>query len=160
MDTKSIKTILCAGLLNVPIFIAGSQSSAQYGGSKPATTTTAPAPAPAPGASQVKDTQGGGLITFEAKLVDPAVKAKSKTATVEVKVAASQLVDPDTTDGKPHPGQHHLHYQLDNGPVIATTATKLSFHNLAPGQHTIKVTLAENDHTAVGRENVLTVTIP
>lgn len=158
MDTKSIKTILIAGALSVPIFIAGSPSSAQYGGSSPKTTT--PATAPAPGVSQVKDTQGGGLITFEAKLVDPAVKAKSKSATVEVKVEASHLVDPDTTDGKPHPGQRHLHYQLDNGPIIATTATKLSFHNLSPGQHTIKVTMAENDHTPAGRENVLTVTIP
>ena len=157
MNTPSIKTILSAGLLCLPILIAGSSSRAQYGGSSPTTTTPT---APAPAVSQVKDTQGGGLITFEAKLVDPAVKAKSKTATVEVKIEASHLVDPDTTDGKPHPGQRHLHYQLDNGPIIATTATKLSFHNLSPGQHTIKVSMAENDHTVVGRENVLTVSIP
>jgi hypothetical protein len=149
MDTKPIKTLLLACLLTAPVFIAGSQSSAQ-----------APATAPAPGVSQVKDTQGGGLVTFEAKLVDPTVKAKSKTATVEVKVEATHLVDPDTTNGKPASGQNHLHYQLDNGPIIATTATKLSFHNLTPGPHTIKVTLAENDHTPVGRENVLTVAIP
>ena len=160
MNAPSIKTILSAGLLCLPILISGSPSRAQYGGSSPTTTTTTPATAPAPGASQVKDTQGGGLITFDAKLVDPAVKAKSKTATVEVKIEASHLVDPDTTDGKPHPGQRHLHYQLDNGPTIATTATKLSFHNLSPGQHTIKVSMAENDHTMVGRENVLTVSIP
>jgi hypothetical protein len=160
MDTKPLKGILFAGLLSAPVLFAGSPLSAQNG----STTTTAPAPvtapAPPPGVSQVKDTQGGGLITFEAKLVDPTKKAINKTATVEVKVAATSLVDPDTTNGKPAPGQYHLHYQLDNDPIIATTATKLSFHNLPPGQHKITVTLAQNDHTPAGRENVLTVTIP
>lgn len=155
MNSASIKTKFIAGLFSAPLLLAGSIVSAQAGSTVPAT-----APVPAPGVSQVKDTQGGGLVTFEAKLVNPAVKAKDKTATVEVKVEASHIVDPDSTDGKPHPGQHHLHYQLDNGPIVATTATKLSFHNLTPGQHTIKVSLAENDHTPVGRENVLTVTIP
>ncbi|HKY63543.1 MAG TPA: hypothetical protein VJR29_09000 [bacterium] len=158
MDTRSIRSFLFAGLLSAPFLFTGGYGLAQYGGTQP--TTTAPAPAPAPGASQVKDTQGGGLVTFDAKLVDPAVKAKTKSATVDTKVAGTHMVDPDSTNGKPAPGQNHLHYQLDNGPIIATTATKLSFHNLSPGPHTIKVTLAENDHTPVGRENVLTVTIP
>lgn len=154
MNSKSLKNILCAGLFSAPLLLAGSIASAQSG------TVPAPAPEAVPGVSQVKDTQGGGMVTFEAKLVNPAVKAKDKTATVEVKVEASHMVDPDSTDGKPHTGQRHLHYQLDNGPIVATTATKLSFHNLTPGQHTIKVSLAENDHTPVGRENVLTITIP
>lgn len=149
MDTKTLKNLAFAFLFSTPVLVAGSLSSAQT-----------PATPPQPGVSQVKDTQGGGLLTFEAKLVDPTTKAKSKGATVEVKVEGTHMVDPDTTNGKPAPGQNHLHYQLDNGPIIATTATKLSFHELTPGPHTIKVTLAENNHAPVGRENVLTVTIP
>ncbi len=113
-----------------------------------------------PQSSQIKDTTGGGLITFEAKLVDPSVKATKKTATVEVKVAGIGLVDPDQVGEKPQAGQAHLHYQLDGGPIIATTATKLSFHGLSSGTHRIVVTLAANDHQPMGRENVLTVTIP
>jgi hypothetical protein len=61
---------------------------------------------------------------------------------------------------KPRPGQGHLHYQVDDGPVIATTATKLSFHGLKPGAHKIVVTLAANDHSPLGPQQALEVTIP
>ena len=102
----------------------------------------------------------GGEITFRANLVNPTVKAAQKSATVEVKVTGVNLIDPDTTDGKPHAGQAHLHYQLDGGPVVATTAMKLSYHGLTPGQHKIVVSLAENDHTSTGNQTTLTVQVP
>jgi hypothetical protein len=57
-------------------------------------------------------------------------------------------------------GQGHLHYQVDNGPVIATTTTKLSFHELSAGQHKVMVMLVGNDHKPLGAEETLTVTIP
>jgi hypothetical protein len=48
-------------------------------------------------------------------------------------------------------GQGHLHYRVDDGPVIATTVTELSFHELAPGPHRFEVTLVGNDHQPLGR---------
>jgi len=150
---KTAKYAFIAGVLVIaPLFAYSLTARAETPAKSPPVTS--------PGENKTEASTGGGLITFEATLVDASAKALKKTATVDVKVAAIGLVDPDTTDGKPKPGQAHLHYQLDKGPIIATTATKLSFHNLTPGQHTIMVTLAGNDHNPIGRENVLTVTIP
>jgi hypothetical protein len=44
--------------------------------------------------------------------------------------------------------------------VVATTATKLSFHELAPGDHRIEVTLAGNDHQPLIPSETLRVTVP
>ena len=98
--------------------------------------------------------------SLTAKLVDADAKAQKKAATVEVKVKGISLIDPAAVKEHPKAGQGHLHYQLDNGPVIATTATKLSFHELASGQHSFKVMLAANDHQPLGPEQDLSVTVP
>jgi hypothetical protein len=87
-------------------------------------------------------------------------KAKKHAVGVQVHVAGIDLVDPATTDEKPAPGQGHLHYQLDAGPLIATTVTKLDFHKLSPGKHQITVMLAGNDHSPLGPKETLHVTIP
>lgn len=109
-----------------------------------------------------KKQQGGGgqQVTFKATLVDPEKKARRKEATVRVEVTGVELVDPASVNEQPKAGQGHLHYQVDDGPVIATTAAKLSFHGLTPGHHKIVVTLAANDHTPAGRQETLAVTIP
>lgn len=98
--------------------------------------------------------------TITAKLIEPAKKAIARTATVEVAVENVSLIDPATVEEKPATGQAHLHYQVDDGMVIATTAPKLSFHDLTPGTHRIKVMLAANDHTLVGPAQTLTIVIP
>ncbi|MEK6303809.1 MAG: hypothetical protein AABO41_24145 [Acidobacteriota bacterium] len=98
--------------------------------------------------------------TLTAVLVDPAENAKEKTATVKVEVTGVKLIDPALTNKRPTKGEGHLHYRVDNGPVIATTATKLSFHELTPGQHKIVVMLANNDHSPSGLEQTLAITIP
>ena len=72
-------------------------------------------------------------------LVDRDTKARQKAATVRVDVGGLQLIDPDEVGGRPAPGQGHLHYRVDGGPVVATLSTKLSFHELAPGSHVIYV---------------------
>jgi hypothetical protein len=107
-------------------------------------------------------TQPGGehQPALSAKLVDPEKKAQKQEATVEAKVAGVELVDPAKVNERPAPGQGHLHYQVDNGPVIATTAPKLSFHELSAGQHKILVELVGNDHKPLGPRETLTVTIP
>lgn len=106
--------------------------------------------------------QGGDAraVTFKATLVDAEKKARRREATVRVEVTGVELVDPASVNEQPKAGQGHLHYQVDDGPVIATTAAKLSFHGLATGQHKIVVTLAANDHSPAGRQETLTVTIP
>jgi hypothetical protein len=98
--------------------------------------------------------------TLTARLVDPEKKAKEKAATVQVTVKGVALIDPATVKEQPRKGQGHLHYRVDDGPVIATTAPKLSFHELSSGQHKILVMLAANDHKPLGPEQTLTVTIP
>ena len=105
-------------------------------------------------------TQAAQTPTLKATLVDAAKKAEAKTATVQVTVSGVKLIDPDKTHGQAKKGEGHLHYQLDNGPVIATTATKLSFHGLSSGQHTLVVMLAGNNHEPLGPKEALTFEIP
>jgi hypothetical protein len=102
----------------------------------------------------------GQSATLTAKLVDAEKKAKGKAATVEVTVKGIALIDPAKVNELPRRGQGHLHYQVDNGPVIATTTTKLSFHELSSGEHKIVVMLAGNDHKPLGPQETLTVTVP
>jgi hypothetical protein len=92
--------------------------------------------------------------------VDSEQKAKKQTATVQVTVGGIRLVDPDSVQARAKAGEGHLHYQVDNGPVIATTATKLSFHNLGEGQHSLVVTLVGNDHNPLGSQETIAVVIP
>jgi hypothetical protein len=98
--------------------------------------------------------------TLSAQLVDAAAKAQKQTATVEVTVGGVKIIDPAAAKEQPQSGQGHLHYQVDDGPVIATTATKLSFHDLKPGKHEIKVVLAGNDHAPLGPAATLDVSVP
>jgi hypothetical protein len=95
-----------------------------------------------------------------AKLIDADKKASQRSATVEVTTSGVELTDPALSNEKPVEGQGHLHYQLDKGPIVATPTAKLSFHELAPGPHTILVMLAGNDHKPLGPQQQLTVTVP
>src|SRR5687768_14148955 len=105
-------------------------------------------------------TMGRRTATLTARLVDPEKKAQQKAATVAVKVTGVRLIDPAMVNERPRAGQGHLHYQVDDGPIIATTTTKLSFHGLTTGPHKIVVTLAGNDHNPLGPQETLNVTIP
>jgi hypothetical protein len=135
------KTTVIIGGLGLAVAL-GPCAHAQYAG-RPADT-----PARMDGAS------------LTAKLVNPMEKAKKQAATVEVAVKGIRIVDPAASGEKPIKGQGHLHYQVDGGPVIATTAPKLSFHGLKSGSHTITVVLAANDHSPLGPQEKLTVSIP
>jgi len=109
---------------------------------------------------KVISSEAGATPELSAKLSDPEKKAQEHTATVEVKVAGIQLIDPAAVHEQPQQGQGHLHYQVDTGPVIATTATKLSFHELSSGSHKITVMLVSSDHQPLGPRETLPVTIP
>lgn len=98
--------------------------------------------------------------SLSVKLIDADKKAQKKSATVGVQVRGLKIVDPASAKEKPIKGQGHLHYRLDNGPVIATTATKLSFHELGSGPHSFTVTLAGNDHMPLAPSQTVNVTVP
>jgi hypothetical protein len=126
--------------------------SAQYASPSPAKTGHEGHAAMGAGAA--------GSATMTAKLVDSEAKAKKQSAVVEVMVKGVNLVDPAKVNEKPAKGEGHLHYQVDDGPIIATTAPKLSFHGLKQGSHTIVVALAANDHSPLGPQEKLTVSVP
>src|SRR5262245_20633471 len=105
-------------------------------------------------------TAAAAAPAIDASLTDADAKAKKGEATVQVKVTGVQMVDPASVQEKPRDGQGHLHYRVDDGPVIATTAAKLSFHELSRGDHRIEVTLAGNDHKPLLPSEELRVTIP
>jgi len=109
---------------------------------------------------QTTATKQQGTATMTATLVDPEKKAAQKAATIEVKTTGIDLIDPGKANEMAKPGQGHLHYQVDGGPVIATPATKLSFHGLTSGKHQIVIMLAGNDHSPLGPQQTLEVTIP
>jgi hypothetical protein len=44
-------------------------------------------------------------------------------------------------------GEGHIHMYLDNGDKVGVKEAKKVFPNLSVGQHTIKVSLHNNDHT-------------
>jgi hypothetical protein len=108
----------------------------------------------------VKKDVGHGNLKLTAVLVDAEAKAQKKEATVKVTVTGATMTDPAVAKEKPKAGQAHLHYQVDNGPIIATTTTKLSFHELTSGEHKITVVLSANDHSPLGPQETLTVRIP
>ena len=99
-------------------------------------------------------------FALDAKLREPARFALEKEAAVEVKIKGIKLVEPHAVGEKPKKGEGHLHYQVDSGPVIATTVTNMSFRELRPGKHQIKVTPAANDNLPLGPAKLLEVTIP
>jgi hypothetical protein len=111
-------------------------------------------------AVQQPEKQDVSTPTMTATLVDPEINAKDKSATVQVNISGAKLIDPAMTNKKPTKGEVHLHYQVDDGPVIATTSTKLSFHGLKPGKHQIVVMLANNDHSPAGPQQMLELTVP
>jgi hypothetical protein len=148
MSRISLRSIACVSILSAVFSLSmfvGAQEPP-----KPQVATPAKEPA----------AQAGQSAKLTAKLMDAEKKAKQKAATVEVMVDGIELVDPGSVSEQPKSGQGHLHYQVDGGPVIATTATKLSFHGLSTGQHKIVVMLAGNDHTPLGPQETLTVTVP
>jgi hypothetical protein len=97
---------------------------------------------------------------MNANLVEPEKNAAKGTATVVVDVSGVALTDPAMAKEVPMAGQAHLHYQVDDGPVVATPTPKLSFHGLKPGDHVVVVTLAANDHSPLGPKATLNVRVP
>jgi len=101
-----------------------------------------------------------GKPGLEARLVDAESNAIKASAVVRVEVVGVELIDPDLATPDSKAIQAHLHYRVDDGPVIATPVAKLAFHGLTAGRHRIEVVLADSDHQPLGPSQKLEVTIP
>jgi hypothetical protein len=97
---------------------------------------------------------------LDAELMNEALNGRKAAAVIRVAVSGVELVDPDEAGAEPVAGQAHLLYRLDGGPVVATTARKLAFRELAPGSHSVAVLLAGNDGAPLGPQETLAVLIP
>lgn len=126
--------------------------------------TLAQAAEPPTQAAQQAQTVGSHAAVppaFSAVLVAPEQLARQRSVMVQVTAPKMAWVEPAEAAGVAQPGQGHLHYRVDDGPIIDTANPLLTFHALSPGRHTIAVELASNDHRPVGRPiQLLTVTIP
>jgi hypothetical protein len=78
---------------------------------------------------------------------------------VEVDVRNVTLTDPIAyRDGGS--GMGHLQYRVDNGPYILPMANHLAFEGLAPGKHTIEVSVADGAFRPMGAQVALELVIP
>lgn len=101
-------------------------------------------------------TKAKGDVTLTVKLVDEAMLSKDKMAKVEVGVTGVKLMSE-------HKGSHmgsHLHYQIDDSPIIVTSTPTLSFANLTPGKHTINVTVVDAKHSPLAGPETVEINIP
>lgn len=149
---------LAAALLALTVFAANLSTARAQSEPKDQGTPAMGHETSAQTASQPGEKTEGASLT--AVLVDAQKKAQNHAATVSVKVKGVKLVDPAQDKEKPVAGHAHLHYKVDDGPVIATTAPKLSFHELKSGAHTITVMLAAQDHSPLGPSETLSLNVP
>ena len=158
---RNSTAIAFASILSIAAL--GSTLSAQYeekGKPSPQPPATGGTAVPATRPMEPATSTGANAMSLTATLVDPEAKAKKQAATVSVAIKGVRIVDPAISGEKPIKGQGHLHYQVDDGPIVATTAPKLSFHGLKSGTHSIMVQLAANDHSPLGPQQKLSVIIP
>jgi uncharacterized protein DUF6130 len=100
-----------------------------------------------------------GTPRVQASLVNESDLASKGTAMVQATTTGIDIVDPATRNEQAKEGEGHLHYRVDDGPIVATTAEQLSFVGLPPGEHRITVELAGNDHKPIGDPQSLTTNI-
>lgn len=94
------------------------------------------------------------LVAMTIELPSP-----QRGAGVLVHVAGIRLVDPGL-DPELAADEGHLHYRVDDGPVLETSATNVAFTDLAKGRHFVSVSLAANDHSPLGPAETVVVRIP
>jgi hypothetical protein len=66
---------------------------------------------------------------------------------ITVKVTTDMTISAEHYGMERQPGEGHIHMYLDNGQKIAIKEGQMVFKDLASGQHTLKVSLHNNDHT-------------
>jgi hypothetical protein len=101
-------------------------------------------------------TKAKGDVTVTVKLVDEAMLSKDKMAKVDVAVTGVKLM----TEHKGTTMGSHLHYQIDDSPIIVTGSPTLSFANLTSGKHTIQVTVVDAKHSPLAGPESVELNIP
>ena len=96
---------------------------------------------------------------LRAQLADKEKNASRRIAVVDVDVKNVTLTDPIAYRGGGS-DMGHLEYRLDSGPYILPMANRLVFEGLAPGKHTIEVSLADGSFRPMGAKTELEVVIP
>jgi hypothetical protein len=93
------------------------------------------------------------------QLRDKEQNARNHLAAIEVEVQNVWLHYPDPI---PQPGVQAavLQYRLDSCPPVLTTATRIRFDQLAPGDHTVVVTLLGPDNRPISPSASLQVKVP
>lgn len=103
------------------------------------------------------------VYTFKAQLVDPEANSARGTAVVQVQEVTGVILESplnnsamrsNSDSSKKNPPVGHLHYQLDNGAVLATGSAQLVLHALDSGSHTVTVTLADKNEVPLAQEQL------
>ena len=101
--------------------------------------------------------QNGARI--RAKFVDKEKNLQHRLAVIDVDVEGAVLGDP-TDQSYQMPGQGHVQFRVDNGPYILPSSNRIAFEALAPGKHTIEVTLADHNYRLMAPKIDLELDVP
>jgi hypothetical protein len=134
------------------------------------------ASAPAATTTQASDSAGASV-----SFVEPSEDATTgDTVTANVELAAFQI-DPAEVGMANHEGTGHLHFSMDDGKFDTpkysgangklavqlgvdgeyspATEPTITYKGLPPGEHTLEVELANNDHSGTGTSATTTFTV-
>ncbi|HLD57349.1 MAG TPA: hypothetical protein VJA47_03530 [archaeon] len=107
-----------------------------------------------------------GLLVVAVVLVSGCAQ-QAATLTITSPTEGQEVVGPDVTikfstslkvvapSDKNVEGEGHYHMFVDGGTYIPVSAAEYTIKGLAAGNHTVKVELHKNDHTAVGVEKTV-----
>jgi hypothetical protein len=91
-------------------------------------------------------------------LVRPERNAPQHRAVVKVSTWGTPLADPAKTQG--NPDANYLIYKIDNHSQVLSGSDEMVFDNLAPGQHTVTVMMADSKGRPEGDKSELKFEIP
>ncbi|MFC7371642.1 hypothetical protein ACFQPF_08130 [Fictibacillus iocasae] len=89
--------------------------------------------------------------------LDASVEVKGSKALIRIKT--DMEISKKSYGGEKKDGQGHIHMYVDNGEKQGITSTPVELNNLSPGEHVVKISLHNNDHTPFDVTEKLTFTI-
>lgn len=128
INRNHLKLVLIAGLALAAALLAGC-SGTPAAESKPATPDAAAPAASEPMTLKILEPANG------AEVPAGALKVEVETTGIEFVMPSNDLVD----------GQGHVHFTLDDGPEIMSVEKVTELKDIAPGKHTLKAHLVQNN---------------
>ena len=157
------------------VAVAGAVALAGCGGGDEQQQAATPQPTPNEAEATPEATQSE--ITFASPTDGQTV---SGPVEVSVDLAGFEL-DPENVGKQPEAGKGHLHFTMDggrfdkpkysgangelavklgvDGKYSPAVAPEITYRKLPPGEHTLEVQLANNDHSEVGTQALTTFTV-